>query len=125
MESCRSHTLSLISELCGVMYITIVVISMNACTIYVMKHSANGIITSMLHTRICTDTCAKVENIFRGMNGAMTYDKHHQIHLSYTFSMFTDSLVTTDFWVWPASDGPCIVISTAIFSGLYSHVLCD
>ena len=31
------------------------------------------------------------------MNGAVAYDKRHQIHLSPTFFMFTDSLVTTDF----------------------------
>ena len=33
------------------------------------------------------------------MNGAMAYDKHHQIHLSPALPMFTDSLVTTDFRV--------------------------
>ena len=69
------------------------VFCMNVCTMYVMKQSVNGMITSVLYTY------AKVKNTCRGMNGAMAYDKHHQIHLSPTFSMFTDSLVITDFWV--------------------------
>ena len=54
---------------------------------YVMMHSVGAIIIRALY--ICTDIALNVLRL-QGMNGAMAYDKHHQIHFSPTFSMFTD-----------------------------------
>ena len=77
------------------------VYDINVCTIYVVKYTMCDV-TIVCCMHICSLRCADVENICRGITVQwLTISTIKYIAFSYcTFSMFTDSLVVTDFLVW-------------------------